>query len=58
MQLFIILAAIAYGVGAVKFWKGFSRTNFNQNRLFLTAAWPILIFNGSYRQNFTRALKG
>ena len=58
MPWLIILAAIAYGVGAFKFWKGFKSTNFSQNRFFLTAAWPVLIFNGAYRQNFTRALKG
>lgn len=48
----------AYIVGAYKFWTGFNRTNFSQGRLYLTALWPVLVFNRSYRQNFNRALKG
>jgi membrane-bound metal-dependent hydrolase YbcI (DUF457 family) len=53
-------AAIAvYVWGAWKFWAGFNRTNFDQGRFHLTLLWPVfLISNKSYRQNFTRALKG
>ena len=53
----IILGAI-YVIGAAKFWTGFQRTNFNQNRLLLTVVWPIFIFNRAYRSNFMKALKG
>jgi hypothetical protein len=55
--LVIALTGIYIG-GAIKFWNGFNRTNFSQNRLGLTVAWPFLLFNRSYRQNFNRALKG
>jgi hypothetical protein len=47
-----------YVVGLYKFWKGFRRTNFSQGRVHLALLWPVLIFNRSYRQNFTKALKG
>ncbi len=53
----IIVTGLYLG-GAVKFWSGFDRTNFHQNRLALTVMWPIFIFNRSYRSNFMRALKG
>ncbi|GAB4137197.1 MAG: hypothetical protein Fur0046_11140 [Cyanobacteria bacterium J069] len=52
------LALVIYVGGAWKFWTGFNRTNFSQNRLMLTAFWPVLLANSSYRQNFNRALKG
>lgn len=58
MELLILLALGVYGGGMYKFWKGFNRTNFSQNRLMLTLGWPLFIVNPSYRQNFTRALKG
>lgn len=58
MKLLVLLALVIYFGGAWKFWKGFKRTNFQQSRLMLTALWPVMIFNKSYRQNFTRALKG
>lgn len=48
-----------YGGGAWKFWAGFNRTNFGQNKLPLTLLWPLLLtFNKTYRENFNRALKG
>ncbi len=56
-----LLPWIAIGIyvgGAIKFWTGFDRTNFSQGRLYLTALWPVLLANKSYRQNFNRALKG
>ncbi len=57
----IILLALYVG-GVWKFWRGFGQTNFVksfENRLYLSLLWPALfIFNKSYRQNFTRALKG
>ncbi|MEM0979780.1 MAG: hypothetical protein AAGH78_05845 [Cyanobacteria bacterium P01_H01_bin.58] len=59
LKLLVILAAIAYVVGAWRFWNGFHRTNFSQGKLGLTLLWPVyLITNKSYRQNFNRALKG
>jgi hypothetical protein len=47
-----------YGGGIFKFWTGFNRTNFSQGKLYLSLLWPVLILNKSYRDNFTRALKG
>ena len=48
-----------YVFGFYKFWTGFRRTNFSQNRLGLSVLWPVLLMiNRSYRQNFTKALKG
>jgi hypothetical protein len=58
MTLIGWLLAIAYIAGAWKFWTGFKRTNFSEGRLYLTLLWPVLVFNKSYRQNFTKALKG
>lgn len=58
MSLLTFLALVIYIGGAWKFWTGFNRTNFNQNRLMLTLFWPVMLFNASYRQNFRRALKG
>lgn len=52
------LALVIYLGGAFKFWTGFRRTNFSQGKLYLTALWPILVFNKPYRQNFNKALKG
>ncbi|MFE4104917.1 hypothetical protein [Almyronema epifaneia] len=58
-SLIILLLAAGYGYGAWKFWRGFHRTNFSQGRLQLTLLWPVfLIANKSYRQNFSKALKG
>jgi hypothetical protein len=54
-----LLALIIYGGGAWKFWTGFSRTQYHESKVKLTALWPILlVLNKSYRQNFNRALKG
>jgi hypothetical protein len=59
IQLLGLVALIVYGVGAWRFWRGFHRTNFSQGRLGLTVLWPaFLIANRSYRQNFSKALKG
>lgn len=58
MSLLLFMALIVYGVGAYRFWRGFSRTNFSQGKVYLALLWPALMFNRSYRQNFTRALKG
>lgn len=60
MESLLLLFAIGvYGWGALKFWRGFGRTNFTTNRLVLTALWPVLVLaNRSYRQNFQKALKG
>lgn len=54
-----IILIVVYGVGVWKFWNGFNRTNFSQGRLYLSLLWPVLLLsNKSYRQNFTKALKG
>jgi hypothetical protein len=53
---------IVYVGGVWKFWKGFERTNFTRSlptRISLSLLWPVLVVaNKSYRQNFTKALKG
>jgi hypothetical protein len=54
---FLFLGGI-YVFGIYKFWTGFRRTNFSQGRLYLSLLWPVLLLNRSYRQNFTKALKG
>ncbi|MBD1860554.1 MULTISPECIES: hypothetical protein [Trichocoleus] len=56
--LLSLLLLGAYAGGAWKFWSGFRRTNFSQGRIYLGLLWPVLIVNKSYRQNFTKALKG
>lgn len=56
--LVVIVVAAIYGYGGWRFWKGFHRTNFSGGRLYLTALWPVFLFSASYRQNFSRALKG
>lgn len=54
-----IILVVVYGVGVWKFWSGFNRTNFSQGRLYLSLLWPVLLLsNKSYRQNFSKALKG
>lgn len=58
MKLLILLGLVAYVAGVWKFWSGFNRTNFTQGRVYLALLWPVLLMNGSYRQNFTKALKG
>jgi len=57
--LISILLTVVYVGGIYKFLNGFKRTNFSSGRLPLALAWPVLfIANKSYRQNFTKALKG
>ena len=58
MEILGFLAFVAYVGGVWKFWTGFRRTNFSQGRLRLALLWPVLLFSKSYRQNFTKALKG
>ncbi len=63
MGSFITFSLIlVYGGGVWKFWNGFRRTNFNgafNNKLRLALLWPFLLaYSKSYRQNFTKALKG
>ncbi len=60
-----IIAVIVLGfylVGIWKFISGYNRTNFNRQlptKLMLSLLWPVLlVVNTSYRQNFTKALKG
>jgi hypothetical protein len=58
-NLLILALAIAYGTGAWRFWSGFRKTNFSDNKVSLTLLWPVyFIANKSYRQNFNKALKG
>lgn len=58
--LFILIGI--YGYGVWKFWRGFEQTSFSPNlpnKLILSFLWPaLLVANKSYRQNFTKALKG
>ncbi|AMW31197.1 MULTISPECIES: hypothetical protein [Arthrospira] len=63
MNVLIPIALLIVYVGGVwKFWSGFGRTNFEKsfgNRVSLSLLWPILLIsNRSYRQNFSKALKG
>lgn len=54
----MLVAAWAYG--AYRFYRGFHRTSYQDSfRVPLALAWPLLfVFNGSYRSNFTKSLKG
>ncbi|MBW4462170.1 MAG: hypothetical protein KME47_18305 [Nodosilinea sp. WJT8-NPBG4] len=57
--LIALLLIGIYGGGAFKFWTGFNRTNFTDGKVKFTLLWPLfLALNKSYRQNFSRALKG
>ncbi len=58
MGFLVFVLAVVYVGGIWKFWTGFNRTNFSQGRIYLSLLWPVLLFNKSYRQNFTKALKG
>ncbi|AFY60574.1 hypothetical protein [Synechococcus sp. PCC 6312] len=53
-----LVLVILYLTGSWKFWNGFERTSYSQSRFILTILWPVMITNKTYRQNFTRALKG
>ena len=57
--LILLLLAAIYGGGAFKFWTGFDRTNFTGGKVKFTLLWPLfLALNKTYRENFSRALKG
>lgn len=58
MNLIALALLIVYGAGSWKFWSGFKKTTFHQNRLLLTLGWPLFLISPAYRQNFNRALKG
>jgi hypothetical protein len=58
MNFLVFLAVVVYVGGIWKFWTGFRRTNFSQGKLYLSLLWPVLLASKSYRQNFTKALKG
>ncbi len=59
LPLIGILLMVGYVFGLVKFLQGFRRTNFSGNQVQLALLWPVLIIvNGSYRENFLKALKG
>lgn len=60
-----LIAVIVLGIYLLGIWKfvsGYNRTNFNRQlptKLMLALLWPVLlVVNTSYRQNFTKALKG
>lgn len=53
-----VLLVLIYLGGGWKFWSGFNRTNFSQNKFILTILWPVLLMNKPYRENFSKALKG
>lgn len=59
LKLLAIALLVIYFVGIWKFIAGFKQTNFTQNKIMLALLWPALIIaNGNYRRNFTKALKG
>ncbi|MBD2576123.1 hypothetical protein [Oscillatoria sp. FACHB-1406] len=62
VKLLGIALVAGYIWGGWKFWKGFTRTNFQPSltsRIALTILWPALVaVNPSYRQNFQKALRG
>ncbi|MBD2327630.1 hypothetical protein [Alkalinema sp. FACHB-956] len=59
MGILELLVLGVYAGGAWKFWTGFQRTNFQDNKVPLTLLWPLFFaVNKSYRQNFNKALKG
>lgn len=62
MELLVVLLLGGYTYGGWRLWKGFKRTNYSPsvvNKLALSAMWlPLLVMNKSYRQNYTKALKG
>ncbi|NMG59684.1 hypothetical protein E1H12_14455 [Geitlerinema sp. P-1104] len=62
MRILLFVLIVVYAGGVWKFWQGFHRTSFERgigNQIALSLMWPVLyIGNKSYRQNFTKALKG
>ncbi|NJM46106.1 MAG: hypothetical protein HC860_07935 [Alkalinema sp. RU_4_3] len=58
MKGLVFLLAVTYLVIAWKFWSGFRRTDFIQNRIGLTIFWPVMLISSGYRRNFSRAIKG
>ncbi len=58
VSLVSLLLLALYGIGAWKFWTGFTQTQYSQSKALLTFFWPFLLISASYRQNFRRALKG
>ena len=57
-SLLVFAAIVVYAGGIWKFWTGFDRTNFSEGKLYLSLLWPVFLVSKSYRQNFSRALKG
>ncbi|MBF2002448.1 MAG: hypothetical protein IGS50_16640 [Synechococcales cyanobacterium C42_A2020_086] len=58
LELLLFAALIVYLGGVWKFWRGFHRTNFSHGRVYLALLWPVFLLSKSYRQNFSRALRG
>ncbi len=57
-QVIGIILAVIYVLGIWRFLAGFKNTFYESNALILALLWPILIFNGRYRTEFFKALKG
>jgi hypothetical protein len=57
-QIVGILALVIYILGIWRFLAGFRNTFYTSNGFVLALLWPLLIFNGKYRQEFFKALKG
>ncbi|ACB50984.1 conserved hypothetical protein [Crocosphaera subtropica ATCC 51142] len=61
-KLIAVIVLGVYLLGIWKFMSGYNRTNFSRQlptKLMLALLWPVLLtVNTSYRQNFTKALKG
>jgi len=57
-----LVLGIVYVGGILKFWSGYSQTNFSRSfptRITLSLLWPaLLVINPAYRKNFQKALKG
>ncbi|XWK86446.1 MAG: hypothetical protein U7127_19795 [Phormidium sp.] len=61
VKLILLVLVVGYVAGVWKFWTGFERTNFQRSlptRICLALLWPALMWNKSFRRNFTKALKG
>jgi hypothetical protein len=60
---FVVIGLVgAYGFGVWKFWRNFNQTHYQRTlptKILLSLLWPVCyVVNGTYRQNFNRALKG
>ena len=58
LQIIGIVLGVIYVLGIWRFLAGFKNTFYESNGFLLALFWPILIFNGKYRTEFFKALKG